>query len=376
MNVDDKVILDWDNMLKGIRGQVAFLNTFPRFAYLKWTEMIDASPLPDHVYLVGCGDSYYCGLATEQTFKEFSGMRVVAMESLEFSRYEIEFAKDRDWLVATSNSGNVSRTVESVIRARKKGLRTWGISYNREGRLAKEANDTMFYEYNDVGFGPGTISYTASVVSQITLAAALAERTAPSSGIGPKLVSQLTLMSEKLEQGLTSVFDAAAKLGRDSASLSQIVIIGAGPNYATALFGMAKQIESAHHNTVAQELEEWAHEQYFCTYPGTLTIVLAPPGRARDRAQEQLQAVRDMGGIAAVVCADSDQETADMAEVVLKVPDTLPSEEWVTPLLYQIPLQVFSYAFAQATGSTMLGFDDRERMRVNFRQIFGSSLKE
>jgi glucosamine 6-phosphate synthetase-like amidotransferase/phosphosugar isomerase protein len=376
MNVDDNVSLDWDNMLHGIRAQIDFLQTAPRSLYDQWVNMIANVPLPNHLYLVGCGDSYYCGMAAEQAFKEFSGVRTIAMEALEFSRYQLEFSETGDWLVATSNSGNVSRTVESVIRARKRGLQTWGISYNFEGRLAKEAHDTLFYRYSDVGFGPGTISYTASMVSQITLAAALADRVRPTSGAGTELIAQLTQMSRTLDQALEMVFDQAVDLGRRSASTSQIVVIGAGPNYATALFGMAKQIESAHHNTVGQELEEWAHEQYFCTHKGTLTIVLAPPGRSRDRAQEQLQAIRDMGGTAAVVCAASDEETGAMADVDLRVPDTSPSAEWLTPLLYQIPLQIFSYAFAQAIGSVMLGFDDRERMRVNFRQIFGSAIHD
>ncbi len=375
MEVNEKVSLDWNNMVKGIRAQVDFLADAPEVMYHQWQVLTEEREMPQRLYMVGCGDSYFCGLAAERIFKE-SGIDALAMESLEFSRYEIDAARAEDWLVATSNSGNVSRTVESAMRARKKGLRTWGISYNRQGRLANEVDGTLFYAYGDVGFGPGTISYTASMVAQMTLAAVLADRADPSRDSGRSILEKLTTMSRQVGGAIDQVFDDAVSLGQEAAQLAQIVVIGGGPNYATALFGMAKQIESARHNTVAQELEEWAHEQYFCTEKGTLTLVIAPPGRSADRAREQLQAVRDMGGTAAVICSQDDAETAAMADVVLGLPATDAADEWVTPILYQVPLQIFSYAFAQQVGSVMLGFDDRERMRVNFRQIFGSTLQD
>lgn len=375
MEVHDKVSLDWNNMIKGIRAQVGLLADAPAVMYRQWRAMTTKSPMPRRLYMAGCGDSYFCGMATERIFRE-CGIDAIAMEALEFSRYEMDFVKPGDWLVATSNSGNVSRTVESVIRARKKDLKTWGISYNRQGRLANEAEGMLFYTYDDVGFGPGTISYTASMVAQIALAAVLADRQHPNQGAGDVILEKLAIMSRQVATAIDQVFQDAVSLGHQAAKVSQIVVIGGGPNYATALFGMAKQIESARHNTVAQELEEWAHEQYFCTEKGTLTLVIAPPGRSVDRAREQLQAVRDMGGMAAVLCSHDDVETAALADVVLGLPATDPTDEWITPILYQVPLQIFSYAFAQEVGSVMLGFDDRERMRVNFRQIFGSTLQD
>ena len=376
MEVNEKVTLEWNNMLKGMQAQVRFLETAPKVMYRQWSEMISLSSVPRRLYLVGCGDSYFCGLASERAFREFAGVDARAMEALEFSRYEMSFVTGQDWLVATSNSGNVSRTVESVIRAKKSGLRTFGISYNVGGELAKKSSGTLFYQYDDVGFGPGTISYTASLAAQYTMVAALADHVDRSTHTSTMLLQQLFDMGIKIRKTLDTLFEPTVILGRHAARLRQIVILGAGPNYGTALFGMAKQIESAHHNTVAQELEEWAHEQYFCTQENTLTIVIAPPGRSVDRAREQLQAVRDMKGEAVVLCSENDRETLNLADVGIGMPDTAPQDEWLTPILYQIPLQIFSYAFAQEVGSVMLGFDDQERMRVNFRQIFGSKVQE
>ncbi len=375
MEVHEKVELNWNNMMKGIRAQVEFLASKPTAMFRAWQHALGELKLPRRLYLIGCGDSYYCGMASEYLFKQV-GMDVRAMESLEFSRYEVDFTTPEDWVVATSNSGNVSRTVEAVIRARKRGLRTWGVSYNHQGRLASAAHETIFYSYDNVGFGPGTISYTASLVAQLALAAVLSSRNDTQQTQSNTIIKRIQEASREVEQVIAQVFDKASALAHEATGMSRIVIIGGGPNYATALFGMAKQIESARHNTVAQELEEWAHEQYFCTEKGTLTIVLAPPGRAVDRAREQLQAVKDMGGRAVALCSREDSKTASLADVVLPMPPTRDVDEWMTPLLYQIPLQIFSYAYARQIGSVMLGFDNPQRMQVNFRQIFGSKLQE
>src|SRR5205085_11156106 len=112
-------------------------------------------------------------------------------------------------------------------------------------------------------------------------------------------------------------------------------VIGGGPNYGTALFGMAKFIEAAAFNAVGQELEEWAHEQYFCTGPGTHTLVVAPPGASVDRAREQLRAVRAVEGRALAICSEGDLETAAQADVVL--PPVGVRDELLSPLLTATP---------------------------------------
>lgn len=104
-----------------------------------------------------------------------------------------------------------------------------------------------------------------------------------------------------------------SKVADELTDITPSFVLGAGPNYGTALFAMAKMIEAAGHNTVAQQMEGWAHEQYFCCVPGTLTIVIAPPGASVDRAREQLHAVRDMKGTSVVVCAEDDKETSALA---------------------------------------------------------------
>ena len=106
--------------------------------------------------------------------------------------------------------------------------------------------------------------------------------------------------------------------------------------------------------------------------PAPPTVVIAPPGAATDRAREQLRAVRDVGGTAIAICASDDSETSTLADHTLPVAGS--SDEAVSPIAYCAPLELFAYHFAVNKGATMLGFDDANRMEVNFRQIFGSHI--
>ena len=367
----DKRELKWGNMLAGIRVQPDYLRGGAAATLHAAAAELPLN-MPSGVYLVGCGDSHYAGLATRFAFERWSGVPTEALESLEFSRYAVHSAPSDALVIAVSNSGRVVRTVECARVAGERGVPALGLTYNPASPLADAARMLLAWTYQDVGFGPGTLSYLASLVGLYAVAVRLGQLTG-------RLDDRQT--ASILEAIAASGDDVAATIDANTQPSSEVAstltsdglvcIIGGGPNYATALFGMAKFIETAAYPAVGQELEEWAHEQYFCTRSGTTTFVLAPSGASVDRAREQLQAVRDMQGRGIAICPLQDTETADLTDAVLPV--QLPSDELLSPLVTPLPLELVALAFAQRLGRTMLGFDDDRRRAVNFRQIFGST---
>lgn len=361
--------LKWDNMLAGINAQPDYLREGAAKALYERSVHL---PLrrPSRVYLVGCGDSHYAGLATRFAFERWSGIPTEALESLEFSRYAVESAPADALVVAVSNSGRVVRTVECTRVARERGIATLGLTYNPASPLGQTADMLLPWTYQDVGFGPGTLSYLASLVGLYALAARLGELNGRLADAAPVLES-IRRCGDAVARTVSDNLVPSERVASVLNGEGLVCIIGGGPNYATALFGMAKFIEAAAYPAVGQELEEWAHEQYFCTRADTATLVVAPPGRGVDRAREQLQAVRDMQGQAFVLCDPADQATASLADVVL--PIHTGEDELLSPIVSAVPLELVALRFAQRLGRTMLGFDDDHRRAINFRQIFGSS---
>jgi glutamine---fructose-6-phosphate transaminase (isomerizing) len=364
----EKRELKWDNMLAGINAQPDYL----RGGAARTLHAVAAElPLrvPSRIYLVGCGDSHYCGLATRFAFERWSGIPTEALESLEFSRYAIDSAPADALVVAVSNSGRVVRTVECAQAARERGIATLGVTYHADSRLGQTAGTVLPWTYEDVGFGPGTLSYTASLVALYALAARLGELTGRTANAVEQLEA-IAATGDAVAATIEASSEPAEQVAGALHAEGLLCVIGGGPNYATALFGMAKFIEAAAYPAIGQELEEWAHEQYFCTREGTNTLVIAPPGNAVDRAREQLRAVRDMAGKSVAVCDPSDSETLALADHVLPVHSV---HELLSPLVTSVPLELLALRFAQRLGRTMLGFDDDRRRAINFRQIFGSS---
>ncbi len=375
MRMDEEELdLKWDNMAAGIEAQPAYLrggavrDLYERAAGL-------ALPVPSRIYLVGCGDSYYAGMATRFAFERWTGIPTEAMESLEFSRYAVTSAPADALVVAVSNSGRVTRTIEAALFAGQRGIRSIGLTFFPDSQLGRTATGTLAWTYEDVGFGPGTLSYLASLVALYALACRIGA--AAGHLTGEDVDRRLEAVSGCAD-AVASTIGAARPVAESIAERIDpgevLTVIGGGPSHGTAVFGMAKFIESARHNAVGQELEEWAHEQYFCTGPGSHTIVVAPGGASVDRAREQLRAVRDVGGTAVAICDPTDEATCAASDVVL--PAWATSDELLSPIVTAVPLELLALAYARRQGRTMLGFDDPNRREVNWRQIFGSAIPE
>lgn len=365
--------LEWQNMLEGIRAQVNFVKESPRAIYAELKKDIQLETAPEKVYLVGCGDSWYCGMATRFAFEDWAGIATEAVQALEFSRYLVNYAPEKSLAFMVSNSGRVSRTIESAVVAKKKGLTTVGATSNLETGLSKEVDYVIDLAYSERRFAPGTSSYMASMIVQYCFAIYLAELTGKftDAQVGEKL-DEICALAEPMDETIKANLPIMEELVKKTDLNDQIVFIGGGPNFGTAFFSMAKVIEAARRGAVGQELEEWAHEQYFITDENTFTFVISPPGASVDRAREQLYAINEMGSTSISVCDPDDKKTTDLVDVVSPVYGK--ANEILSPILYCVPAEIFAFHFAVHHDLTMLGFDDKKVKEVNFRQIFESEI--
>ena len=370
----DKIDLKWQNMLAGIQAQVPFVRLSPAAIYENIRRQLDLQKPPSKVYLTGCGDSWYCGMATHLAFEAWSGIPTEAVQAMEFSRYLVQYAPPDSLVLAVSNSGRVARTIEAVAQAERRGLLTVAATSNLKEGISQEARHTIDLAYAERSFAPGTSSYMACLIVEYCLAIYLAEVNGrlSTAEVKQKLAEISALadpMQATLDANLVLMEELAAKIDLKHHAL---VFIGAGPNYGTAFFSMAKVIESTRTPAVGQQMEEWAHEQYFTANPDTLTFVLAPPGAGQERAREQMYAVRAMSSTCVAVCHPEDAVTRTEADFCAPVYGEV--DELLSPILYCIPAELLAFHLALANNTVMLGFDNPKIKEVNFRQIFGSRI--
>ena len=369
-----KIDLKWENMLAGIQGQVQFLREAPAAIYENIKLSVKLKRAPSCVYLTGCGDSWYCGMATRFAFEEWAGVPTRVPQALEFSRYLVKYAPADSAVVSVSNSGRVSRTVETAVQAKLHGLYSIGCTSNLNEGLSQEADVTIDLAYAERRFAPGTSSYMASLVVQYCLALFFAELNGSLSAaqIQGKL-AQIAALADGVQRTIEENAATYKRLSEEAKLTDLFTFIGSGPNLGTAFFSMAKLIEAARVNAVGQELEEWAHEQYFVTGQDSYVFVLAPPDASIDRAREQMYAINAMKARSVAVCDPNDKVTQDLADIVIAVYGQF---DWVlSPLVYCVPGEMFAFHFASRNDLKMLGFDDDLVKEVNFRQIFHSEIR-
>jgi len=369
----NNIDLKWQNMLAGIKAQVSFIESSPRVIYEKIKTELKFDRPPEKVYLTGCGDSWYCGMATRFAFEEWAHIPTEAVQAMDFSRYYVNYAPKNALLVAVSNSGRLARTIESVIQAKKTGIKTVGATSNLESGLSQEADHVIDLMYSERRFAPGTSSYMASMIVEYCLAVYLAEVKGvfTQAQVEDKL-DEISALADPMAKTIDANLVVMEELVKKSEIDNQCIFIGAGPNYGTAFFSMAKVIEATRKSAVGQQMEEWAHIQYFFTNDNTLTFVIAPPGKSVDRAREQMYAIKAMGSKCIAICDPEDALTVAEADIVAPVYGSV--DEILSPILYCVPAEVFAFHHAVHHNLAMLGFDNPKIKEVNWRQIFDSKI--
>ena len=348
-----------------------------------------------HIYLTGCGDSYFAGLAARYSFARHAGVPTEPLEALEFGRYAAEFVPPGSLVFAISNSGKATRSVEALVNARLAGAHAVAITGNPDGWLAQEAdtilNQSVQISGEVIGMPSnlaaeedaekprrgsfGLVNYLASLTTLYLIAfqtgvvrGRLSERQADA------LRAELRSTSELITETVRICTPPAQAYAEQVKEIESYTILGSGPSLATSLFYAAKTYELPRVYGVAQELEEWAHEQFFLTGPGTQVLFIAPSGRSVSRVRELLHTAQTMGARGVVITESGNPELAKAADVALPVAGAV--SEPLSPLVYCVPGQLFATYLAKARGRLAFEFDSPLQYEMNMRTIQESQLLE
>src|SRR5215470_8405867 len=275
------------------------------------------------IYTAGCGDSFYAGLACEMAFARFCRLPVKALPAMQFARYEVDRLPPHAVLFGISNSGQVSRSIEAVGLARAAGIDTIAVTGNDISGIAREAVATVAVTIPALGRSPGIRSYTVQLLSLLLCALRLGElRQAISAAEARAWRQQLRDVAACMQATIQATDDRARQVVERLGEAENWVFMGSGPSYATSLFIAAKLVESCGANAWGQDIEEWAHIQFFNRQEHTPTCVIVPPGRSVDRALELLPYVKGIGRHTLVIASQEQAFLPTQADVVLPVPQS------------------------------------------------------
>lgn len=292
------------------------------------------------VHFIGCGTSYFNAQASAYAYQMLTGRPAVAHDAFEFVAYpppDIGLSV----VVGVSHSGKTAATVDGVRLARAQGAVTIGYTDYEGTPLAQEANFTI-YSPNPEKQGPKTRSYASSLLRTYLLIAALLEDV-------DEETEELTALLERAPQLAQQVLDEhrqeMEQLAERFADHERIVIVGGGPQVATAGETALKLIETALINADSWEIEEAVHGTWVCLEEGDLVVIIGTEGPSLEKAQTLVKGFKEIGvtlwGVTDVPGAldGADHETV--------LPVDVP--EWYAPLFTMLPFYQFIYYYTLAS---------------------------
>src|SRR3954469_3526003 len=309
--------------------------------------IVAAEPRVD---LVGCGTSYFAGMAIAHAFQGAAATPATAHNAFEYAAYPPP-AAGRGALVALSHTGTTPDVVAAVDEHRSGGRPAIALTDVAGSPLAAACDGAL------VGPGglepalPKTRSYATALQRGFALALAVARR----SGRGAPALAAALDDAGDLAAAVTRETEAQVRqLAEDFAGAPRIVVVGGGPELATANEAALKITEAAGMHADAWQVEEAAHGTWASTAPGELAIVIAPEGRGTGHAR---RIARGMAAAAASVWVLGNGGAAGGADAPTPLPDV---DELVMPLFSVLPLYVFAYhlALARDRNPDVMGTDE------------------
>lgn len=304
-------------------------------------------PAGGRILAVASGDGWFAARATQGVTMCGFSLPYVPCSSLGFLCYEAPRTGPGDRVVAISMSGNVDRVVSGVAMARARGARPFLLTNGSGGRLGQGVEDRCSLDIPDVApFLCGTSTYTATLLALWLLLDGAAEAGRRASDWRLNVASVGDTLA--LLPAFIDAADAfAQQAARDAAtrSISGIRFLSAGANLATADYGAAKCVELTKVPAWSDDIEEFAHRQYWSMPAGDLVVYLSANREVSAYANQSAAALAELG-----VCTVS-IETPDCPVPGATRRLVLPAvDEWLSPLLLAIPIQCLSYHLAESTG--------------------------
>ena len=293
-----------------------------------------------HLYVVGIGTSWHAALVAEHWFRYFSPTTPVvqAWHSFEFVAYPPPLNADCA-VIIISHRGTKRYSYEALELAKERGALTVAISSTNPGpRL--QAADIMLQTVEQERSAAFTVSYTTALTVLGMLAANMAAVRGDAEG--PAELRQLGYIPSAIKEVL-ELQDQVKHAAERFRNRRRFLFTGWGPNTATAYEVALKMKETSYTSTEGFQVEYLLHGPFVATNRGCMLTLIAPLGPGHQRSVEIGRAAKELKLPVWSLVQEDDRELNDLSAEFFAMGD-LP-ELW-TPLVYIVPLQLFTYFIA------------------------------
>ena len=298
------------------------------------------------IQIVACGTSLHAGRVAANWFSSIAELPCQIDYASEY-RYRNPHVDEKSLLVTISQSGETADTLAALNYAKEKDyLSTLTICNVPTSSLARESDFSFFTNAGpEIGVA-STKAFTTQLAALMLLALSLAK----SRNLNPKLrgriVQALRLLPETIAEVLNSK-DQMVEIAPDIANKDNALFLGRGIFYPIAKEGALKLKEISYIHAEAYPAGELKHGPLALIDENMPVIALAPESEIAEKLISNLEEVKARGGTL-YVCADPSVNMDVKSGKLIHMPEC---DFFMSPIVYNIPLQILSYEVALLRGT-------------------------
>ncbi len=300
------------------------------------------------IKFVACGTSYYACLVATYWFQKYSKIPAEAELASEF-RYKSQIDLTSQLCVFISQSGETADTLAALRHAKRHKMKILSIVNVVESSIARESNFVL-----PTAAGPEIgVASTKALTAQLCVLSCLCifistkkkiisksnqERLTKSIIEIPSKISEVLKKNKKIE-----------KISKDISVAKSCLFIGRGVCYPIALEGALKLKEISYIHAEGYASGEMKHGPIALIDKKMPVVAICPKNFIFEKNLSNIQEILARGGKVYVI-TDKKGETyfKDLKIKKLVISDV---EEFVSPILYCVPVQLLAYYAAVIKGT-------------------------
>lgn len=301
----------------------------------------------ESIKIVACGTSYHAGLVAKYWAEEIANVPCQVEVASEF-RYREIFVPENTLFVTISQSGETADTLAALKKAKESGyLSTLSICNVAESSMTRES-DLVFLTRAGIEIGvASTKAFTTQLVSLLLLILAIARRHGMNNDTEKEIVSQLEHLPGQINTVL-ELNEFISGLANQFANKNHALYLGRGTMLPVAMEGALKLKEISYIHAEAYPAGELKHGPLALVDDEMPVIAVAPNNMLLEKLKSNLHEVKARGGKLYVVTDTSAEIDSDEDIELLKIS---PVSEYISPIVYTVPLQLLSYHIAVLKGA-------------------------
>ncbi len=291
---------------------------------------------------ISCGTSWHASLLGEYYFEELARIPVEVEYASEF-RYRNPIIYKDDIVIPVSQSGETADTIAALKLAKEMSAFIYGICNVVGSSIARETH-TGIYTHAGPEIGvASTKAFTCQAVTMLIIA----------TEIGYKLKKITKSQYSEIIDGVQNLSDNVKKILKKSSKVEEIakkysksknfLYLGRGYNFPVALEGALKLKEISYIHAEGYPAAEMKHGPIALIDKNMPVVVVATKKGNYKKIVSNVMEIKARGGKVISIVTEGDKEIKKISDDYIEIPE---SQELISPILANIPLQLLSYYIA------------------------------